>query len=259
MLTADQKAEFDQNGVLKVDGLLAREAVNGARAAVLKRFERLGLSNSNRWLLDRLPRSKWPEKGYRTKDIGNKVEAVAKLLDEPSVRLFADALLDRAELDNEFFKRPQILVTLPNSGEWFIPHDGWHVDVPRLSTGQCPGVQLFMLLSDIKPKGGGTLALSGSHKLLNNRGFIKSRDVAKQLRNDPAFADFISRSRASIQTNLLNQSDLKLVELTGLAGDVYFIDLRTLHSGAPNVSDQPRMMATHRFLTAAAAAEMLSL
>ena len=261
MLTADQQAEFNRSGVLKVDSLLSRAAVNVGRAAVLKRFERIGLSDSKRWLLDGIPRSDWPEKGYRTKDIGNTVQAVEKLLDEPGVRSIADKLLGHAELDCEFFKRPQILVTLPNSGEWFVPYGGWHVDEPRLSNGQCPGVQVFILLREIKPQGGGTLAIAGSHKLLNNGGFVQSRDVTKRLRKEPPLKDFMSHPRSSIdwfETGEVTtqSSGLKVVELTGSPGDAYFIDLRTLHSGAPNMRDEPRVMATHRFLKADAAAEM---
>ena len=40
------------------------------------------------------------------------------------------------------------------------------------------------------------------------------------------------------------------MELIGEPGDVYFIDLRLLHTGAPNAADRPRMMATDRFLRA---------
>jgi len=38
------------------------------------------------------------------------------------------------------------------------------------------------------------------------------------------------------------------VELCGAPGDAYLVDLRVLHAAAPNASDRPRMMATHRFI-----------
>jgi hypothetical protein len=37
---------------------------------------------------------------------------------------------------------------------------------------------------------------------------------------------------------------LRVVELTGRSGDVYFMHCDTFHSAAPNCLDQPRMMAT---------------
>ena len=39
---------------------------------------------------------------------------------------------------------------------------------------------------------------------------------------------------------------VKVVELTGGPGAVYFVDLRLLHSLGANTSDQPRMMIAHR-------------
>lgn len=139
MLTDAQHSEFDAFGVLKVKSLLSSQAVQCARTSILKRFEALGLSQNGEWQLDDAARVNWPEKGYKAKDIGNKIEEVECLLDEPGVTPMANALLGDAELDHEFFKRPQILVTLPNAGEWFMPNNGWHVDVPRLTSGQCPG------------------------------------------------------------------------------------------------------------------------
>lgn len=260
MLTQDQQSEFETWGVLKVNSLLSAHTVERARSSILQRFETLGLARHGAWNLNGVPKATWPEKGYKAKDIGNKVEDVERLLDEPGIQPMANALLGDAALDHEFFKRPQILVTLPNAGDWFMPHNGWHVDVPRLSTGQCPGVQVFVLLSDIKPQGGGTLAISGSHKLINDTGFVRSRDVTRRLKDEPSIRDFMAGPRASIDWFETNQMTakfgLKVVELTGSPGDAYYIDLRTVHCGAPNMGAEPRMMATHRFLTAAAAAEM---
>jgi hypothetical protein len=38
---------------------------------------------------------------------------------------------------------------------------------------------------------------------------------------------------------------LRVVELAGRAGDVFFMHCDTFHSAAPNCLDQPRMMATN--------------
>jgi hypothetical protein len=42
--------------------------------------------------------------------------------------------------------------------------------------------------------------------------------------------------------------ELQVVEMTGEAGDVYFMDLRMLHTVAPNALRIPRLMITQRFL-----------
>jgi ectoine hydroxylase-related dioxygenase (phytanoyl-CoA dioxygenase family) len=59
-----------------------------------------------------------------------------------------------------------------------------------------------------------------------------------------------SEERASLLGKVVAVDDsvLEVVELTGAPGDVYFMDLRTLHAGAPNAAERPRMMATCRFV-----------
>ena len=58
----------------------------------------------------------------------------------------------------------QILFTLPSTVSWSVPNDVWHVDIPRLGKLGAPGLQVFIFLDDVEPKGGGTLVLSGSHR-----------------------------------------------------------------------------------------------
>lgn len=264
MLMADQQTEFEVSGILKVKSLLSEPAISRARESILSRFEALGFSRDGRWQLEDRPRSNWPDKGYSAKAIGNKINEVERLLDQPGVKPIVDAILGHAELDKEFFKRPQILVTLPNAGEWFMPHDGWHVDIPRLVSGRRPGVQIFVLLDEIKPQGGGTLVVTGSHRLLNNDDFVRSRDVTKLLRQVPFFRQLMSVPSSKADrfattennTQSTQQVDLGVLELIGSPGDAYFMDMRAIHSGAPNMSDQPRMMATHRFLRADVAEEI---
>lgn len=266
MLSEHQRAEFDASGVLKIDSLISEQAIIRAHREVLSRFEALNFSRNRKWKLDDRLRSKWPDKGYSTKQIGNKIEDVEHLLDEPGIKPIVDDLLAHADLDEHMFKRPQILVTLPNEGAWFMPNDGWHVDIPRLTSGHRAGVQIFILLDEVQSQGGGTLAVSGSHHLLNNGDFIRSRDVTKQLRKHPFFHELMLVHHSSIDkvsnSEVTKPSgeriDLAIVEMTGAAGDVYFMDTRVVHSGAPNVNDQPRMMATHRFVRADSVAEMLA-
>lgn len=263
MLTEHQRTEFEFSGVLKINALLSEQAISCARSAILARFEALGLARDGKWQIEGRPKSKWPDKGYSAKTIGNKLEEVERLLDEPGIRTVVDTLLDHAAIDRQLFKRPQNLVTLPNEGAWFMPHDGWHVDFARLKSGRLAGVQIFILLSEIRQQGGATLVVSGSHRLLNNGHFIRASDVTKQLRKDPFFGALMSApclSIADFQSAASSEyaTDLSIVELTGSPGDAYFMDMRVLHSASPNVSDQPRMIATHRFLRADALSELPS-
>ena len=264
ILSGSQRAEFEALGILKIEQFIPDEAISFARKAILSRFEALDYAQNGEWRLDDRPRSKWPDKGYSANQIGNKIEDVGLLLDEPSIKPIIAELLENAELDTGMFKRPQVLVTLPNEEEWFMPNYGWHCDNPRLASGNRPGVQIFILLSDIKAQGGGTLAVSGSHHLLNNGSFIRPRDITRQLRKHSFFSALMGARHDSIAqfqdqqdtTQPREYTDLSITEMIGAAGDVYFMDTRVIHSGSPNAKDQPRMMATHRFVRSEMVAEI---
>jgi len=58
------------------------------------------------------------------------------------------------------------------------------------------------------------------------------------------------------ETSVIGDVAVTLVELAGEPGDAYFVDLRVLHSGAPNAAPRPRMMLTYRFARADLMAEM---
>lgn len=258
MLSEHQRAMFEFSGILKVNSLLSEQAISRARNAILSRFEALGLSRHGEWQLDDRPKAKWPDKGYSAKAIGNKIGEVERLIQAPGIKPIVDIFLEHAALDIQMFKRPQILVTLPNGGSWFMPNDGWHVDFPRLANGQRAGVQIFILLSEIESQGGATFVVAGSHRLLNDGRFIRSSDVTKQLKNESFFQRLMLAPSSSIDDFQLSKDmnhcaqrvDLGVVELTGHPGDVYFMDMRVLHSASPNASNQPRIMATHRFIRA---------
>lgn len=257
MLTADQQTEFETHGVLKVEGLLSDSAIARAEQAILLRFKSLGLAENGVWRLENHKKIGWPDKGYSAKKIGNKIAEVEKLLDETGIRPITGSLLDNTPFDDQMFKRPQVLVTLPNAGDWFMPHDGWHVDIARVPSGRRPGVQVFILLNNVKPGAGGTLVIGGSHQYLNDSTFVRSSDVTKALRTKPFFCEVMSGPHLSLYHDA-SAPELSVVELTGEAGDAYFMDMRCLHSAAPNASDQPRMMATHRFLRADIVPELMA-
>ena len=255
-LTSQQIAEFDRRGVLRLEGLLSVAHARRAREYVQNRLALLGLWRDGEWRLGDQPRPQWPKTGPKaSKAIGNKHPDVEVLLDEPALLDAVDQLLEGQPFDRELFKRPQVLFSLPNTDVWTVP-TGWHVDAPRLPSGRRPGVQLFTFLDTVEPKGGGTLIVAGSHRLFNEERHIAARELRRLLRREEFFRDLYSEApvdpaqRASLlhRTGAVGDVPLELVELTGVPGDVYLTDLRALHSGAPNASSRPRMMATYRFL-----------
>jgi len=154
-------------------------------------------------------------------------------------------------------RRPQVLFTLPNAQTWTVP-SGWHSDSPRLASGQSAGVQLFAFLDVVEARGGGTLAIAGSHRLLNEARPIRPSELRRLLRAEPFFADLLladhPASSPQQRANLLHRTgpvgnvQLQIVEMTGVPGDVWLMDLRVLHVGSPNATERPRMMLTFRYM-----------
>ena len=254
--TDDQLAQFQSDGVVKFERLLSPEGVAAARRAVLRRLEALGLWGDGGWRLDQLERPRWPATGLKpARDIGHRHPEVEALIDEPGVRTAVERLGGGGPFDRKVYPRPQILASLPNAGPWALPN-GWHVDAPRLASRNSPGLQLFAFLEPVEPAGGGTLVVAGSHRLLNQGRHLKVKAITAALRPEPFFRDlFEGRSRAATTTDLpagrVDGVPLNVMELTGQPGDAWLMDLRVLHAAAPNASDRPRLMITHRFVPTA--------
>ncbi len=256
-LTPAQRDAFKRSGILRLDGLLSTESVRRAREAVLRRLERLRLWKAGAWHLDALPRPQWPDTGLKTSQvIGNRHPELAALLEESALAAAVDSLLEGRPYERPGpNRRPQVLFTLPNAQTWTVP-SGWHSDRPRLASGQSPGVQLFAFLDVVEARGGGTLAIAGSHHLLNEGRAIRPSKFGRLLRADPFFADLLaadpppgSAQRADLlhRTGAVGDVPLQIVEMTGAPGDVWLMDLRLLHVGPPNATERPRMMLTFRY------------
>lgn len=254
-LSDDQRSQFERDGVLKLERLLDPAAVALAREAVLRPLERLGLWRDGNWRLDERPRPKWPDTGLKpARDIGHRHPEVEALIQQPALKAVVDHLLEGADFDRKVYPRPQVLASLPHTHGWVLPR-GWHTDTPRLARGGSPGIQVFMFLDSVRPRGGGTLVVAGSHHLLNTGRNMKVNEITAALRSEPFFQHLFSGHAGAANAEVLpvgrvGGARLEVVELVGQPGDVWLMDLRALHAAAPNCSDRPRLMATHRFVRA---------
>jgi hypothetical protein len=125
----------------------------------------------------------------------------------------------------------QWLLSLPGQGDWTLEGLNWHVDVAARPSDPLPGIQAFVLIDDVSPRGGATLALAGSHRLSGSRASL--REVLK------ASTDLESD---------LRPLGVNLLEMCGRAGDVFLMDMRLLHTPSINSTSKLRMMATSRVL-----------
>jgi hypothetical protein len=252
ILSPEQLDEFHHRGVLRLDGLLSPDRVSAAREVVLRRLARHGLWQDGGWRLG--PRLQWPDHGLKTsKVIGNKHPELEALIADPTLRALVDGLIDGRPLDRTAYARPMVLCTLPNAEVWRLP-GGWHADCPRLASGRSPGVQVFTFLEPVGPRGGGTLVIAGSHRLMNEGRHIRPRDFPRHLGGEAFFRDLFSPGITGAQdcevlpSGAVDGVPLEVLELSGEPGDVWLTDLRLLHTGAPNAADHPRLMVTYRFV-----------
>ena len=253
-LTPPQLDEFDRGGVIRIDGLLSADRVRRTREHVERRLALLGYWRDGEWRLDAAPKPVWPDHGPKTsKVVGNNHPDVAALLDEPALLDAVDTLLDGRPFDRTIHKRPQVLFTLPNAGQWLLP-SGWHADGVRLTSSECPGVQLFACLDLVEARGGGTLLIAGSHRLFNVGRVVRAKEFNRWLARQPFFRELLAMGGSTafadgsaLPTGAIDGVELEVLEVTGQPGDAYLLDMRMLHAGSPNASTRPRIMATHRF------------
>jgi hypothetical protein len=152
------------------------------------------------------------------------------------------------------------LVTFPEPGRWELPTGNWHWDNPAEPHLDRPrGLFVVSFIGSVGPRGGGTLILSGSPRLLvqQERRLTAGERCASIAtlrdrfhRSDPwlmaltglapspadRIAAFMDRE------TLVDGVPLRVVELTGEPGDMVFCHPVMVHCVAPNRGARPRFM-----------------
>lgn len=251
MFTASEKAEFAARGLIKCHDFLPADLLATARRVIFEHLAQHGITQGDAWR----PAAQLPTAGMfdgmsLVKPL-NRHPAIIALAGGKSIAA-ASELVDGL-LDLSITPAPGLLFTLPAAGVWTVPHQNWHLDFPRLPEAGPSGVQIFAMLDTVEPAGGGTLVVAGSHRLLNEGVRISSSDLRKRLKREPYFAALMSdgtadRMRFLREAGHVGEVELQVVELTGNAGDVYFMDMGLLHTVAPNTRQIPRLMMTDRYL-----------
>ena len=251
MFTEDEKEQFALRGLIKRKNFLPVEKLAGARNAVLGQLQREGIWRDGHWHLAGVARDPSPDAGKgMVKPLKRHDSLLALVTDE------AEAAASELVAGQPVFPmspHPALLFTLPNYDSWSVPYKAWHLDMPRLAPMSCPGVQIFAFINTVESGGGGTVAVAGSHRLLNDGVRMSSAAFRKRLKREPYFAELMSatpddRTRFVRRPSRVLDVEQQVVEMTGQAGDAYFMDLRLLHTIAPNARKVPRIMLTQRFL-----------
>ena len=258
MLSQEEKESFVKWGFVKIDALIPNEVVDPIREAVLDRLCRHGFWGEEGWKAPADAEAKMKLRNT-IKEISRSSKSLRPILTEQVLSYARDLVSgDEVEMSPPI---TQFLFTAPRSyvmnhdgrwnGKWEVPRNIWHLDMPRSRSIGPPGPEMFTFLNKVEPKGGGTLILAGSHRLLNDVDYLSSKGVKRKLKRHAYFRELTGkgdgdRSRFLEEIGYIDNVPVKVVELTGDPGDVYFVDLRLLHSLGANTSDQPRMMIAQR-------------
>ncbi|MCB0086930.1 MAG: phytanoyl-CoA dioxygenase family protein [Caldilineaceae bacterium] len=254
MLTQPQKDKFEREGLIRLDGFLPQDKVAAAQEFIFRLAEKEGLWHKGVWQVEQMP-----NRPLFTKPM---TKAELNILMTPELLAAIDILVDGRAVEDAALKQPSLLFTPPQETEWTVPANVWHLDIPRLPIAGLLGVQVFTFLDTVIPRGGGTLVVTGSHRLLNSTGkYIRSQDVKKLLKKEAYFRDLMSKNMPNRQRFLtipgkVGDVELCVVELHGEPGDVFLMDLRMLHTLSPNTASIPRLMVTERYRLKSAVSQL---
>lgn len=145
------------------------------------------------------------------------------------------------------------LVTFPEAAIWDVPAKHWHLDMP-VSAKPPEVARVFLILSSLEPRGGGTVVVTGSHRVvlkLAGRGTMRSDGAVKELKaREPWFAELADSSlpgraqRFMEQGGVVDGIPVRVVEMTGEPGDVFFMHPSLMHAFSTNAGAEARMMLT---------------
>src|SRR5215469_15373868 len=160
MQMADIRSRFEATGVVRLRGAFAAEQAAAMREAMWRHAGRqAGLRPGDPASWAGPPVLNW--QGLK------RHPAFRPLVDNQSV---SDALA--VIFGAAGWQRPrsgaQILFSLPEPGPWVLP-DTWHMDCGfEQPTWPVRSVKLFAFIGQVGPRGGGTLLLPGTHRLVDH-------------------------------------------------------------------------------------------
>lgn len=248
MQTADIRSCFEATGVIHLRSAFRADQAAAMRNAVWHHADR--------------------QAGLRPVDpagwAGSTVLSWRELSRDPVFRPLADNQAVRDALDAIFgpdrWRRPragaQILFSLPESDPWVLP-DGWHIDCGfDHATWPVPAVKLFAFIDEVGPRGGGTMVLPGTHRLVDRYREALPAPVGagrenwrEFMRHHPWLARLLSgaelpdHGRSLVgEKGEIDDVPVQVVELTGSPGDVVITHLHVFHARSPDTSSAPRLM-----------------
>ena len=255
MFTAEQQSEFEATGIARLPAAIAPPALSAMREALWAELARSHAIREHEPETWREPRPS----GFQALAKRGALAAMAS----PAVRGALDDVFGTRGWD-EPGRWGQPLVCFPESGAWSVPRASWHLDFAGAPAQPLAAVRVFAFLTRLEARGGATLALAGSYRLVQRLaeragGTLRSSQARRQLAAlDPWLAalerdDGCDREqRFMLKGAVVEGVPLRVAELCGEAGDVLLMRTDTLHTMSKNVRAVPRLVVA-QFVTRAGA------
>jgi hypothetical protein len=258
VLSAEQRASFEERGLLHLPGHADARVVSALRERILAHVRERRL----------VPDPRPPGFAVTPSLTASVVNAhgFEEVWGAGALALI-DELLGAGRWHRPKHAGQLLAVTFPlRDVTWQLPHKVWHLDysAPGALRG-LPGVQLFLCVDRVAPRAGGTLVACGTHQLIDalrrREGPPwpgRSAEVRRRLRAEvPWLAALASlrdgedrTARFMAQATPFDGAPLQVVELAGEPGDVFVMHPWLLHAPAANCGERPRLVLTERIRTA---------
>lgn len=253
-LTGSQTASFNKHGFIHVPGVFDPKYVRQIQNEIWCELEEeFGIKKTDKTTWRNPPRS--PKK--------TKYSPTNENLINPLFRSIIGQLIGENNW-NEPSSWGGFLINFPDKPgkTWDLHRKLWHWDNELFREPEHNGLLIFSFFSEVKPRGGGTLLVSGSHLALRKykanmttlQQEWKHGDQRKHFMcTHPYFkllTEPVLKQRRNTEWFMENEQvvsgiPLRVVELTGSPGDVVFCHPRIIHAPAGiNLNDHPRIMRT---------------
>ena len=248
MQTVDIRPRFEATGVVRLQGAFAAEQAAAIQEAVWRHADRqAGLRPGDPASWAGSPVLNW--QGLKRNP------AFGPLVDNQLVSDALDVIFGAGGWQRPRFGA-QILFSLPEPGPWVLP-DAWHMDCGfEQATWPVRSVKLFAFFGEVGPRGGGTMLLPGTHRLVDRyrEGLPAPAGAGKEnwrpfMRHHPWLArlldgaDLPDHGRPLVgAAGEIDGVPVQVVELTGSPGDVVVTHLHVFHARSPNTGTVPRLM-----------------